>query len=151
MSKHRVITCPNLTKLTDAEKDALILALFVQLGTAHEKIAALQAQLDELTKPPKTPENSSKPPSQGQKQDCPAADGNRPPRKSRPGVGRTLHPNPDRVIDATLSTCPNCEAAFPEALQSPQQVYERIELPPVKPDVTQIRLFGGRSGTCQRL
>ena len=148
MSKHRVITCPNLTKLTDAEKDALILALFVQLGTAHEKIAALQAQLDELTKPPKTPENSSKPPSQGQKQDRPAADGNRPPRKSRPGVGRTLHPNPDRVIDATLSTCPNCEAAFPEALQSPQQVYERIELPPVKPDVTQIRLFGGRCACC---
>ena len=148
MSKHRVITCPNLTKLTDAEKDALILALFVQLGTAHEKIAALQAQLDELTKPPKTPENSSKPPSQGQKQDRPAADGNRPPRKSRPGVGRTLHPNPDRVIDATLSACPNCEAAFPEALQSPQQVYERIELPPVKPDVTQIRLFGGRCACC---
>ena len=143
-----MITCPNLTKLTDAEKDALILALFVQLGTAHEKIAALQAQLDELTKPPKTPENSSKPPSQGQKQDRPAADGNRPPRKSRPGVGRTLHPNPDRVIDATLSTCPNCEAAFPEALQSPQQVYERIELPPVKPDVTQIRLFGGRCACC---
>jgi len=148
VSKHRVITCPNLTKLTDAEKDALILALFVQLGTAHEKIAALQAQLDELTKPPKTPENSSKPPSQGQKQDRPAADGNRPPRKSRPGVGRTLHPNPDRVIDATLSACPNCEAAFPEALQSPQQVYERIELPPVKPDVTQIRLFGGRCACC---
>lgn len=148
MSKHRVITCPNLTKLTDAEKDALILALFVQLGTSHEKIAALQAQLDELTKPPKTPENSSKPPSQGQKQDRPAADGNRPPRKSRPGVGRTLHPNPDRVIDATLSACPNCEAAFPEALQFPQQVYERIELPPVKPDVTQIRLFGGRCACC---
>jgi transposase len=143
-----VITCPNLTKLTDAEKDALILALFVQLGTSHEKIAALQAQLDELTKPPKTPENSSKPPSQGQKQDRPAADGNRPPRKSRPGVGRTLHPNPDRVIDATLSACPNCEAAFPEALQFPQQVYERIELPPVKPDVTQIRLFGGRCACC---
>ena len=143
-----MITCPNLTKLTDAEKDALILALFVQLGTSHEKIAALQAQLDELTKPPKTPENSSKPPSQGQKQDRPAADGNRPPRKSRPGVGRTLHPNPDRVIDATLSACPNCEAAFPEALQFPQQVYERIELPPVKPDVTQIRLFGGRCACC---
>jgi len=143
-----VITCPNLTKLTDAEKVALILALFVQLGTSHEKIAALQAQLDELTKPPKTPENSSKPPSQGQKQDRPAADGNRPPRKSRPGVGRTLHPNPDRVIDATLSACPNCEAAFPEALQFPQQVYERIELPPVKPDVTQIRLFGGRCACC---
>ncbi len=29
-------------------------------------------------------------------------------------------------------------------MQTPQQVYERIELPPIKPDVTQVRLFGGR-------
>jgi transposase len=64
-------------------------------------------------------------------------------------VGRTLHPNPDRVIDARLSACPKCEAAFPEASQTPQQVYERIELPPVKPDVTQVCLFGGRCG-CRR-
>ena len=66
----------------------------------------------------------------------PAAD--RPARKSRPGVGRTLHPNPDRVVYARLSVCPQCQAAFPEALQTPQQVYERIELPPIKPDVTQV-------------
>jgi transposase len=59
-----------------------------------------------------------------------------------------LHPNPDRVIDARLSACPKCEAAFPEASQTPQQVYERIELPRVKPDVTQVRLFGGRCGCC---
>jgi len=63
-------------------------------------------------------------------------------------VGRALHPNPDRVVDAKLSACPNCQAAFPEASQTPQQVYERIELPPIKPDVTQVRLFGGRCGCC---
>jgi transposase len=63
-------------------------------------------------------------------------------------VGRTLHPNPDRVIDARLSACPKCEATFPEASQTPQQVYERIELPPVRPDVTQVRLFGGRCACC---
>ena len=33
---------------------------------------------------------------------------------------------------------------FPDAAQTPQQVYERIELPPIKPDVTRVRLFGGR-------
>jgi transposase len=59
-----------------------------------------------------------------------------------------LHPNPDRVIDARLSACPKCEAAFPDASQTPQQVYERIELPPVKPDVTRVRLFGGRCACC---
>src|ERR1019366_8467088 len=75
-------------------------------------------------------------------------DGIRPPRKSRPGVGRTLHPNPDRVIDARLTTCPNCAAAFPDATQTPQQIYDRIELPPIKPDVTRVQLFGGRCACC---
>ncbi len=63
-------------------------------------------------------------------------------------MGRTLHPNPHRVIDARLSACPNCQAVFPDASQTPQQVYERIELPLIKPDVTQVRLFGGRCACC---
>ena len=53
------------------------------------------------------------------------------------------------MIDARLAACPKCAAAFPEADQTPQQVYERIELPPVRPDVTQVRLFGGRCPCCQ--
>ena len=149
-----MIQPPDLTLLSHAEKDALIHALLAQLAAAHERIAAqdariatLEARLDELTRPPKTPDNSSKPPSQGQKQNRLEGEA-RPPRKSRPGVGRALHPNPDRVIDARLSACPKCEAAFPDASQTPQQVYERIELPPVKPDVTRVRLFGGRCACC---
>ena len=146
---------PDLIKLSHAEKDTLIAALTAKLALAQGRIAALEARiaalevrLDELTRPPKTPDNSSKPPSQGQKQDRPACGADRPPRKSRPGVGRTLHPNPDRVVDARLAACPKCAAAFPEASQTPQQVYERIELPPIKPDVTQVRLFGGRCACC---
>jgi len=142
-----VIEPPDLARLSHAEKDALILALLAQLAAAHERIAALEARLDELTRPPKTPDNSSKPPSQGQKQNRPDGEA-RPPRKSRPGVGRMLHPNPDRVIDRRLVACPKCDAAFPDAAQTPYQVYERIELPPVRPDVTQIRLFGGRCACC---
>jgi transposase len=146
---------PAPAQLGHSEKDALIAALTTQLATARERItaqdariAALEARLDELTRPPKTPCNSSKPPSQGHKQDLPAPAADRPSRKSRPGVGRTLHPNPDRTIDRRLATCPKCEAAFPEASQTPQRIYERIELPPVRPDVTQIRLFGGRCACC---
>jgi len=141
-----VIDAPDLTKLSHAEKDALILALLPQLAAAEARIATLEARLAALTGPAKTPDNSSKPPSQGQKPDRPAAD--RPTRKSRPGVGRALHPNPDRVVEARLAACPNCAAAFPDALQTAQQVYERIELPPIKPDVTQIRLYGGRCSCC---
>lgn len=146
---------PDLTPLSHAEKDALIVALFQQLAAAEARIAAqdariaaLEARIDELTRPPKTPDNSSKPPSQGQKQDTPATGAKPPPRKSRPGVGRPLHPNPDRQIDRKLSACPICDAAFPEASQTPQQVYDRIELPPVRPDVTRVRLFGGRCACC---
>ena len=47
-----------------------------------------------------------------------------------------------------LPACPKCNAAFPEASQTPQQVYERIELPPIKPHVTRVRLFGGRCACC---
>jgi transposase len=142
--------------LSHAEKDTLIAALTARLAAADQRIvaqdariAALEARLNALTRPPKTPDNSSKPPSQGPKPDKPTSDDvPPPPRKSRPGVGRTLHPNPDRVIDQRLTACPKCEAEFPDAAQSPQQVYERIVLPPVRPDVTQIRLFGGRCACC---
>jgi hypothetical protein len=77
------VTPPDLTRLSPEEKDALILALFAQLAAAHDKIAALEARLDELTRPPKTPDNSSKPPSQGP----PAAQ--EPPRRGPAGTARS--------------------------------------------------------------
>jgi transposase len=149
-----VTSSPDLSALSHAEKDTLIVALFAQLAAAYERIAAqdarilaLEARLDELTRPTKTPDNSSKPPSQGQKQDR-LSPTDRPARKSRPGVGRTLHPDPDQRFDAMLPACPKCSAAFPKTSQTPQQVYERIELPPIKPHVTRVRLFGGRCACC---
>ena len=145
----------DLSLLSHAEKDTLIAGLYAALTDAHERIAAqdvrivsLEARIGELTRPPKNPGNSSKPPSQGQKATGPEPDGIRPPRKSRPGVGRALHSDPDRVIDARLTACPNCAAAFPDASQTPQQIYDRIELPPIKPDVTRVQLFGGRCACC---
>jgi transposase len=37
---------------------------------------------------------------------------------------------------------------LPEISQTPQQVYGRIGLPPIKPDMTQVRLFGGGCACC---
>jgi transposase len=146
---------PDLDTLSHAEKDTLIAALFARLTEALDRIAAqdarivaLEARVSELTRPPKTPGNSSKPPSQGQKANLPESGGDRPPRKSRPGVGRMLHPSPDRVVDARLTACPKCEALFPDGSQTPQQIYDRIELPPIRPDVTRVQLFGGRCACC---
>ena len=142
-----MIPLPDLNKLSHAEKDALILALFSELATMQQRIAALEARIEELTRPPKTPENSSKPPSQGQKQNRQPGD-DKPVRRSRPGVARALEPNPDRVVDAILAACPHCRTVFPATSQTPQQVYDRVELPPIKPDVTRVRLFGGRCACC---
>jgi len=136
----------DLSTLSHAEKDELILSLAGQLEAAVARIDELEKRLARLERPAKTPDNSSLPPSKGQKPD--RHTGDKPPRKGRPGFGRTLHPNPDRVIDAKLTACPKCQAAFPETSQTAQQVYERIELPPIKPDVTQVRLFGGRCACC---
>jgi len=140
----------DLSKLSHAEKDAIILSLLPlvgQLEAALARIAELEARLALLEKPAKTPDNSSLPPSRGQKSDQPA-DGAKLPRKSRPGFGRALEPNPDRIVDRLLDACPHCAAAWPGDPQTPQLVYDRIELPPIKPDVTRVRLFGGRCACC---
>jgi transposase len=140
----------DLSKLSVAEKDALILSLLAlvgQLQAALARIAELEARLALLEKPPKTPDNSSLPPSKGQKISQPP-DSHKPSRKSRPGFGRALEPNPDRIVDRLLDACPQCAAAWPDESQTPQQVYDRIELPPVRPDVTRVRLFGGRCACC---
>ena len=139
----------DLGKLSHAEKDALIrslLPLVGQLRAALARITELEARLAKLERPAKTPDNSSLPPSTGQKPDVRA--GGKPPRKGRPGVARALEPNPDRIIDAKLKACPHCAAAWPDAPQTPQMVYDRIELPPVRPDVTRVQLFGGRCACC---
>jgi transposase len=55
---------PDLRQLSHAEKDALILALWQRLEAAERRIAELEVKLAE---PPKTPDNSSLPPSKGER------------------------------------------------------------------------------------
>lgn len=129
----------DLSRLTVAEKDALILALIARIDGLERQVAA-------LPRPPKTPGHSSTPPAHGHKPNRPAPGKGR--RKGRPGVGRALHPDPDRVVDVFLEACPHCQGGFPAARQSPQQVYDRIELPAIRPDVTRVHLHGGLCACC---
>jgi transposase len=55
---------PELSHLSHPEKDALILTLSAQVQALTARVAALEARLGD---PPKTPDNSSVPPSKGQK------------------------------------------------------------------------------------
>ena len=89
---------PNLSSLTDPQKDALILSLGGQLQVALAEIAGLKAQIEALTRPPKTPDNSSQPPSSSRKANRRAAGKTRR-RRSGPGIGRALHDAPDRTVE----------------------------------------------------
>lgn len=129
-----------LSRLTSQEKDALILALL-------ERVAALEAKLNQ---PAKTPDNSSLPPSRGQK-------ANRPPRpkkprrkRSGPGVTRELAPDPDHVVDCHAPACPHCGTAVTPEDQTVRHAYDHIELPPIQPVVTRVRIFGRRCPACRR-
>ncbi len=139
----------DLSKLSHVEKDDLIrtlLPLAGRLEVALVRIAELEKRLARYERPKRTPDNSSMPPSKGQKADSP--DAGKPHRRGRPGVGRMLEPDPDRVVDAKLQACPHCATSFPAGEQTPQEVYDRIEIPPIKPDVTRVRLFGGQCTCC---
>ena len=82
----------DLSFLSLAEKDALILAQAEQLSAQAAQITALQAQIAaleaKLGQPPKTPDNSSLPPSQGEKPNRSERWAKR--RQSHAGVARAL-------------------------------------------------------------
>ncbi|MGH7049833.1 MAG: hypothetical protein ACREE5_04230 [Acetobacteraceae bacterium] len=73
----------DLCRLSHEQKDALIVALVAEIEAQKDANAALSARMAELEArlkhPPKTPGNSSTPPSRGQK-------GNRPAKARREGA-----------------------------------------------------------------
>jgi len=123
-----------------------------QLAAENEKLKARIAELEaKLKRPVKTPTNSSVPPSRGQKANRPA--GEEPKKRtkaSHPGVGRQLSETPDHTHVAIAAVCPNCCAAVSADDQSLQQLYERIEIPPIKPVVTQVQRHGGVCPCCRK-
>ena len=90
--------------------------------------------------------NSSTRPAKGHRANRPF--GGKHSGKGRPGVARALHPDPDRLVQAWLEACPTSHAAVPQTAQTPQMVYDRIEVPPVRPDMTWVHLHGGRCACC---
>src|ERR1700693_6207870 len=87
-----------LAKLSKEELIALGLAQAAQIEELTRRVAELEAKLGE---PPKTPDNSSVPPSQGKKPhlaDKPKREGPRKGSLGRKGGGRALvvHPGRDR-------------------------------------------------------
>ena len=150
---------PDPSSLSAAEKDALIAALLARVEELLSRLAALEADNAALREenaalraklklPPKTPGNSSVPPSQGHK----ASEGQsrKPKGKAHGGAYRRLHPNPTRIADVRAQRCAHCRADVSGAAQVALQAYDRIEIPEIKPEVTRVTLYGGRCACCAR-
>ena len=141
---------PDLSALSSSEKDTLIAALLARIDALVARGEALEAEnavlREKLNLPPKTPDNSSKPPSQGQK-----ANGEtkaKPKGKAHAGAHRPLHPKPTMRRDVLADHCPHCRANVIGVAQAAVEAYDRIEIPEITPDVTRVTLFGGTCPCC---
>jgi len=142
---------PDLSRLTHEEKDALIRALWAQVQGLTAQVQTLLARVAELetklTIPPKTPDNSSLPPSRGQKPNRPEESkrhGPRPGSLGRMGGGRALTVTPDEIVSAKPVRCTHRKAALGEADQALHGRYDKIDLPQVAPVVTRVERYAGR-------
>src|SRR5713101_5794492 len=148
----------DLAKLSKEELIALVLAQAAQIEELTRRIAELEARLGG---PPKTPDNSSVPPSQGRKPNRAERRAAKK-RKGRPGVFRELAPNPDRIIQSVVERCPHCEQALTPADQSGFHAgacpraghrpdpWDHIELPPIRPVITRVHRHRGVCPSCRR-
>jgi transposase len=114
------------------------------LGLA-QRVAELEAKLG---LPPKTPGNSSLPPSAGPKPSVERKRKRR--RKGRPGVARALDPNPTQVREIRAACCPHCRGELATAAQAVGERYDHIDILPVRPEVTRVVLMGGSCPHCAR-
>ena len=150
-----MIELPNLSTLSHDEKDALIRALWAQVQALTAQVQTLTARVAELEArlggPPKTPDNSSVPPSQGKKAnrvDKPRREGPRKGSLGRKGGGRALAANPDETVIARPICCANCQAALHEGDHRLAARYDKIDLPKVKPVVTRVEQYAGYCQEC---
>ena len=132
-----------LGTLDKSELIALIVALSEQNAVLVARVAALEARLNI---PPKTPDNSSLPPSTGQKSNRPETGKTQ--RKGRPGVTRALDPNPDEIREVYAKACTGCGARLSKTDQLDVHAYDHIDLPPIRPVTTRINLHRGVCPCC---
>src|ERR1019366_9373850 len=103
---------PDFQCLSVSEKDDLIVTLLARLAVLEASNTELQvdnaALREKLKLPPKTPRNSSTPPSRGHRG---RGEGKaRPKGKADAGARRPLHPNPTRRRDMLAERCGHCQA-----------------------------------------
>jgi len=124
-----------------AEREAAI-------GRRDEKIRELEEELAQFRQPAKTPENSSVPPSRGQKANQGAGRRRKlGPKRGHVGVSR-VRSEPDVVLECRPSTCAGCGDGLPQTGGRQVGRSQVTDLPPVVPVVIEARLYAVRCAQC---
>ncbi|MGB3515828.1 MAG: IS66 family transposase [Elainellaceae cyanobacterium] len=139
---------PPLEGLSSEEKDALIRELWARVQALE---TAVERRNGKGVK--KTSRNSSllhakgfKPNSEGSK----PSPNQRTASVGRSGGGREMSTSPDQVVGAQVSRCPHCDSEVERSSQQLKAVYERIELPQVRTQVTRVEHYSGQCPCCQQ-
>jgi transposase len=123
----------------------------------NELIKLIQVLWEDVQKlkekqPKRTSKNSSLPPAKGFKPAVKKGTDSSPMKRiaslGRAGGGRPLSDNPDQVLEARLKSCNKCGLDLPESLQKLVQRYDKIDIPPICPVVTQVKLYGCTCPDC---
>ena len=138
------------------DKDSLkplVEKLLAQIDQLLEQNKSLLARIATLeggdgkppqTPPPKTPTNSSLPPSSARKANVAEPGAAKKKRKGRPGVTRELCPNPDVTRDIYAKRCA-CGTTLSPADQPDCFDYDHIDVPKIKPITTRINPHNGNA------
>jgi transposase len=114
-----------------------------------EKIRELEEELAQFRRPVKTPENSSVPPSRGQKANRDERRGRRPNRRrGHVGVSR-LRSAPDLVVECRPRACDGCGELLSQTGGRRVGQSQVTEIPPVQPVVIEAWQYAVTCGHCR--
>lgn len=134
---------PDFESLSHAELVTVTSALWQAVQDLSQRCDRLEREVQALRAgqpPKKTSRNSSQAPSTDQKTNTSREARATPRSKSigRTGGGRALHPNPDASVLVRPDVCSHCGSFLLRASEHVHAIYEKIELPEIKPIITRV-------------